>query len=85
LFHKTDEVVSKKLWQDPKSRFQEIAQEKHGATPVYEVVSQTGPDHDKRFVSAVSINGARVAQGEGKSKQEAEVAAAEKGLQVKGW
>ena len=85
LFHKTEMVVEKKLWQDPKSRFQEIAQEKHGATPVYEVVGQSGPDHDKKFVSAVSINGVRVATGEGKSKQEAEVAAAEKGLVVKGW
>lgn len=85
LFHKAEEVVAKKLWQDPKSRFQEIAQEKHGATPVYEIISQAGPDHDKHFVSAVSINGMRVAQGEGKSKQEAEVAAAEKGLVVKGW
>jgi ribonuclease-3 len=48
-------------------------------------VAASGPDHDKRFVSAVSINGARIAQGEGKSKQEAEVAAAEKALEVKGW
>lgn len=85
LFHKTEEVVAKKLWQDPKSRFQEMSQEKHGATPVYEMVSQTGPDHDKKFVSGVSINGTRIAVGEGKSKQEAEVAAAEKALQVKGW
>ncbi|NBV76843.1 ribonuclease III [bacterium] len=85
LFYKVEEVVAKKLWQDPKSRFQEMAQEKHGATPAYELVSQTGPDHDKRFVSAVSINGTRVAQGEGRSKQEAEVSAAERGLQVKGW
>lgn len=85
LFHKTEQVVAQKLWQDPKSRFQEIAQEKHGATPVYEVVAQSGPDHDKKFVSAVSINGVRVATGEGKSKQEAEVAAAEKGLLVKNW
>lgn len=85
LFHKTEEVVAKKLWQDPKSRFQEMAQEKHGATPVYEMVSQTGPDHDKKFVSGVSVNGVRIAVGEGKSKQEAEVAAAEKALTVKGW
>lgn len=85
LFHKTEDVVTKRLWQDPKSRFQEASQEKHGATPVYELIAQSGPDHDKRFVSAVSVNGARIAQGEGKSKQEAEVAAAEKALEVKGW
>src|SRR3990167_7460694 len=44
LFHKTDEVVAKGLWQDSKSRFQEIAQEKEGITPSYDVVSQTGPE-----------------------------------------
>src|SRR3989338_1671324 len=44
LFHKTDEVVEKGLWQDAKSRFQEIAQEKNSVTPSYDVISQTGPD-----------------------------------------
>ena len=85
LFHKTDEVVEKRLWQDAKSKLQELAQDKAGITPVYELVNQTGPDHDKRFVIAVIISGERVALGEGRSKQEAEQAAAEKGLAAKGW
>lgn len=85
LFHKTDEVVEKRLWQDAKSRFQEIAQEKAGITPRYEVVHQSGPDHDKRFVTGVFLGGMQIAKGEGRSKQEAEQAAAETALAVKGW
>ena len=85
LFHKTDEVVAKGLWQDAKSRFQEIAQEKESVTPSYDVLSQTGPDHDKRFVVGAYIGKEKVAAGEGSSKQEAEQAAAEKALAAKGW
>ncbi|MEK7133745.1 MAG: ribonuclease III [Patescibacteria group bacterium] len=85
LFHKTDEVVAKKLWQDAKSKLQEISQELLGFTPTYEVVSQSGPDHDKKFVVAAHLGSDRVATGEGKSKQEAEQAAAEKALAAKGW
>jgi len=85
LFHKTDEVVEKRLWQDSKSRFQEIAQEKAGVTPTYELVNQTGPDHDKRFVVAAYLGRDKVAQGEGRSKQEAEQDAAQKALAAKGW
>ncbi|MDO8562090.1 MAG: ribonuclease III [bacterium] len=85
LFHKTDEVVEKGLWQDAKSRFQEIAQEKNGFTPSYDVISQTGPDHDKSFEVGVYLNGERIASGEGRSKQEAEQDAAQKALAAKGW
>lgn len=85
LFHKTDEVVEKRLWQDAKSRFQEIAQEKVSITPRYEVVSESGPDHDKKFVTGIFLGSSRIATGEGKSKQEAEQAAAENALKVKGW
>lgn len=85
LFHKTDEVVEKRLWQDSKSRFQEIAQDKVGITPRYEVVNQSGPDHDKRFVTGVYLGGEQIAKGEGRSKQDAEQATAENALKVKGW
>lgn len=85
LFHKTDEVVEKKLWQDAKSRFQEIAQEKVAVTPNYELTDQSGPDHDKRFVVAVFLGRDKVALGEGRSKQEAEQDAAAKALIAKGW
>ena len=85
LFHKTDNVVERRLWQDAKSRFQEMAQEKHGITPSYQLVDQSGPDHDKRFVIGAYLGAERVAIGEGRSKQEAEQAAAEKALHAKGW
>ena len=85
LFHKTDEVVEKRLWQDAKSRFQELSQEKTGITPAYQMLDQSGPDHDKRFVVGAFIGETKIAQGEGRSKQEAEQAAAEKALAVQGW
>ncbi|HEY4514189.1 MAG TPA: ribonuclease III [Candidatus Paceibacterota bacterium] len=85
LFHKTEKIVESRLWQDAKSRFQELAQEKEGLTPSYDVVSQTGPDHDKRFIVGVYVGEERAATGEGRSKQEAEQQAAQKALQAKGW
>ncbi|KKW36407.1 MAG: Ribonuclease 3 [Candidatus Giovannonibacteria bacterium GW2011_GWA2_53_7] len=85
LFHKTEKIVESRLWQDAKSRFQELAQEKEGFTPSYDVISQTGPDHDKRFLVGVYVGKERVATGEGRSKQEAEQQAAQKALENRGW
>lgn len=85
LFHKTDDVVARRLWQDAKSRFQEVAQEKIGVTPSYQLMNQSGPDHDKTFVIGAYLANEKVATGEGRSKQEAEQAAAEKALTAKGW
>ena len=70
---------------DEKSVFQERAQEVTGITPHYQVLSDSGPDHDKVFVCAVFIGTEQVAQGEGNSKQRAEQEAAKAGLKVKGW
>jgi len=85
LFGKIDEIVKNRLWQDAKSYLQEKAQEEHSETPAYEVVKEAGPDHDKKFIAAAMIGGKAVAQGEGRSKQEAEQEAARKALEVKGW
>lgn len=85
LFHKTDDVVARRLWQDAKSRLQETAQEKLGITPTYQLLDQSGPDHDKRFNVGAYIGSEKIAMGEGRSKQEAEQAAAEKALTAKGW
>jgi ribonuclease III len=49
------------------------------------VVSEDGPDHDKQFQCAAFIGTEKVAQGEGSSKQRAELAAAKAALGVKGW
>ena len=85
LYGKIDEVIAKGSYQDAKSRFQESAQEKRGITPAYETLSEIGPDHDKRFTVGVYIGTEEIARGEGKSKQEAEQAAAEAGLSKMGW
>jgi ribonuclease-3 len=85
LFAKSDEIVEKKLWQDAKSRFQEVSQEKTGVTPSYKLIDQSGPDHDKRFLIGAYIGTEKVSIGEGKSKQEAEQDAAQKALIAKSW
>ena len=79
------EVLESKSYLDPKSHFQEIAQEKAGITPNYRVISEAGPDHDKKFVVGVFLADEEIAQGEGCSKQEAQRNAAKAGLEVKGW
>jgi ribonuclease-3 len=85
LFSKTEEIVKKRLWQDAKSRFQELAQEHVSVTPTYETVSQEGPDHDRVFTVGVFLRKEKVAEGEGRSKQEAEQKAAEQAIVAKGW
>ena len=81
----TDNIVREGLWIDAKSKFQEKAQERLGVTPVYKKLRDTGPDHDKHFTVGVFLDDDLVAEGSGKSKQEAEQEAARKGLQLKGW
>lgn len=85
LFDKTETIVAKKLWQDAKSRFQELAQEHTSTTPSYETLGQTGPDHDRVFTVGVFLGKEKVAEGKGRSKQEAEQVAAEAGINAKQW
>ncbi|HEY0964541.1 MAG TPA: ribonuclease III [Candidatus Paceibacterota bacterium] len=85
LFGRTDEIVRKRLWQDAKSRFQELAQEHVSITPTYETVGQTGPDHDRVFTVGVFLRHEKIAEGTGRSKQEAEQQAAERAIEAKGW
>lgn len=85
LYGKIDEVIEKKAYQDAKSRFQELAQEKKGITPNYQTLSEVGPDHDKRFTVGVFLGDSEIARGEAHSKQEAEQAAAAAALSTAGW
>ena len=85
LFNNTEEIVQKRLWQDPKSRFQELAQEYASITPTYNTVSQDGPDHDRVFTVGVFLRHEKVAEGKGRSKQEAEQEAAKEAILAKGW
>lgn len=85
LLAKLDEVIDAKLYKDPKSLFQEEAQERAGVTPTYEVLREWGPDHDKHFVVGIFLGDELAAEGEGPSKQAAQEEAAKFALQVKGW
>jgi ribonuclease-3 len=82
---KLPDILKNKSYLDPKSYFQEKAQEIVQVTPHYELVKEWGPDHDKKFLVAVFLGEEKVAEGEGMSKQEAERNAAGNGLTHKGW
>jgi len=81
----TEEIVSKKLWRDAKSLVQEKAQEHVEVTPAYKVLHESGPDHDKHFTVGIFFGSDLIAEGKGKSKQEAEQKAAEVALKLKNW
>ncbi|OHA02297.1 MAG: ribonuclease III [Candidatus Sungbacteria bacterium RIFCSPHIGHO2_02_FULL_52_23] len=85
ILSRTNEMLEKKLYKDPKSLFQEEAQERVSVTPVYEVMREWGPDHDKHFVVGVYLGKDMVAEGEGPSKQSAQEEAARNGLAAKSW
>lgn len=78
-------ILEQHLYLDPKSRFQEAAQERLSITPTYQVLSERGPDHAKHFTVGLYLGEELVAEGEGSSKREAQEAAAAAGLKAKGW
>ena len=80
LFSKISNIVDNDIFKDSKSQFQEMAQDKFGVTPVYQIIDSWGPDHEKTFKMGVFIGKENWGIGEGKSKQRAEQAAAESGL-----
>lgn len=61
---------------DPKSRLQVLVQDRGSPVPVYELLEEAGPPHEKRFVVGVSVDGQQLARAEGKSKKDAETEAA---------
>ncbi len=69
---KIDKILEDGSWRDPKSYLQELAQHADGATPVYHVLDEDGPDHDKIFTVGVYVARQLKAKGTGHSKQEAE-------------
>jgi ribonuclease-3 len=85
VYGKIDAIISRRAYQDAKSKFQELSQEKNSITPRYETLSEVGPDHARTFVVGVFIGEKEIARGEGQSKQEAEQLAAEAGLKKLGW
>ena len=81
LLSTLEEILHTGSWMDPKSHLQEVAQSKEGFTPVYRVLSEEGPDHDKIFTVGVFVNGQLKGRGTGPSKQSGQQKAAEAALE----
>ena len=75
-----EEILQSGSWLDPKSQLQELVQNREGFTPMYKVLKEEGPDHDKQFEVGVFANDVLKGQGAGPSKQAAQVAAASQAL-----
>lgn len=80
-----DAVLANQIFLDPKSHFQEKAQEHKGITPHYEIIEEHGPDHAKIFTVGLYLDEELVVTGTGSSKQEAQVDAAAEGIKKLGW
>ena len=73
---KLDGILESGSWRDPKSYLQEISQRVDNQTPVYKVLSEEGPDHDKVFTLGVFVGDNMMGRGIGPSKQVAQQQAA---------
>ena len=82
LLENIKELSTQKIYKDPKSIFQEIAQSLRGITPHYEIIKETGPDHQKIFEVAVFVGKKKIARGNGPSKQKAEEDASIKATKI---
>ena len=85
VMSKLEHIIKNRLYFDPKSRFQEIAQDKHRITPHYNLFCESGPDNKKVFEFWLYLGDEFIAKAKGFSKQEAQVEAASKGLKKKKW
>jgi ribonuclease-3 len=74
------EILETGSWMDPKSYLQELAQSQESATPIYKVMKEDGPDHDKTFLVGVYVAGHLKGQGQGPNKQTAQQKAAKAAL-----
>ncbi len=71
----TDDVQA-----DPKSQLQQVTQSHDGSQPTYAIIKESGPPHDRSFRAVVTVEGELLAEGEGRSKQAAEMDAAQHAL-----
>ena len=76
------EIMKTGGYRDPKSTLQEMTQASRKVTPSYRVISETGPEHNKIFKVSAYLENEFVAEGEGYSKQEAEIDAAKKAIEA---
>lgn len=79
------DIINRRLYRDPKSLLQEMAQDRIGVTPTYRVMEEWGPDHARQFKIGVYLGKELAGEGQGQSKQDAQQAAAEDALKTKGW
>ena len=73
-------MISEGVEEDYKSKLQELIQSKYQSAPIYKLIGEEGPDHDKTFTVDVMINGKWLGMGVGKSKKQAETEAARAAL-----
>ncbi len=76
IISKLPEILESESWRDPKSLLQEITQHLYGEIPVYQMVTMTGPEHDREFTVRVVIKEETYGVSTGHSKQEAQIRAA---------
>lgn len=81
LFPQIDEYVKKRAFKDPKSLLQEYVQARKQHSPIYKVLHEEGPPHDKTFTIGAFVNDSKIGEGVGKSKQQAEEEAAKQALE----
>lgn len=82
ILSKLDGIVASGSWRDPKSHLQEVSQRIDGETPVYKVLEEVGPDHDKTFTLGVFVGNKKMGEGVGPSKQVAQQQAARTALEA---
>ena len=82
VFPKAETVLKSATYKDNKSLLQEIAQSRFKSTPLYNLISESGPDHEKEFVMQVQIGDTKYSEGKGKSKQGAQEDAAKNTLEM---
>ena len=80
IISKIDGILESGSWRDPKSHLQEVSQRIDGHTPVYKVLDEVGPDHDKVFTLGVFVGDKLMGKGTGPSKQNAQQVAARAAL-----
>ncbi len=80
ILSKLDDILATGSWRDPKSHLQEVSQRIDGYTPVYKVLGEEGPDHDKVFTLGVYVGDKLMGKGIGSSKQNAQQEAAKAAL-----
>lgn len=82
ILTKLDGILASGSWRDPKSHLQEVSQRFDNQTPVYKVLEEVGPDHDKVFTLGVFVNSEIIGKGSGPSKQSAQQKAAQAALKT---